>query len=1382
MGQTWEARVGVQVKSALPPSYEKLFYVLQLGGTPIDGLRLATPLSQTPANATTAANPSVQSTLDPINAATGEYYAGPTTDLALGGPLPLAFSRYYAARLADEGMVQSALGANWMHNFDLRLPLRTDDQVKVAYQGGKIIYFVKTMGCCGWSLNFEQEPVRYQFTRGSASGAGDYWLLDPVSQRVYRFDDATGLLQAIHDRNGNRLDVTRDAGGKITQVCDWLAGPGARRALTFTYTGAQLTRVSDGARQVNFAYDANGHLASATDPLGNVTAYSYAADRSHGPLLAGQTLPAGNTPYAQAFNAGRQVASQTTAAGATTTAAYDTPAAGQTRVTRPDASVLGFTNQDLRLTTAVDDPAGKRYTVAFNDREQPAALHDRLGDATAMTYHAASGKLASYTDAEGRTTSYTYAAHQQSFANPADAADFAIFTFYDLAQVTYADGSQETFAYDTAGNVTAYTDRAGKTWRYTYNSWGQILTITNPLGGAATFTYNADGNLVSATDADTGVTSYGYDALRRLNAITRPGGAVARLTYDAADHVRTVTDELGAVTSLAYDANGNLATAANPLSNTYTLGHDGMDRPARLTDPLGHATTYGYDALGRLATVTDPNGHVTTYGYDPRGWLNRITDAAGGAWRIGYDDEGVPTSFTTPLGHTTSLQTDKLGRVTRVTDPLGAVTSVSRDALGRPTSYTDPLGQTTAYTYDAVGRLASVTPPLVGAETYTRNALGQITRITDRRGNPWEYGYSTMGRLTSFTDPAGRTWRYGYDAQGRLTTITLPGGAAAAGGDDGTALTITYDAAGRIIRVAYPGGTVWEYTYDNAGRLVTYGELDLKYNVRDQITSMTSPKGSIQVEYDTHGNMIYMGAGGAAVEYEYDANNRLVEVREVISGARVRIKYDADGRVIGYERANGANTAITRDPLGRPIDINDAGAGARQQYQYDAAGRTVSQMSELPWNPSPSAQYNLGPLTYDAAQQITNPGYSYSPSGNLTGVPNGAIFKFDASLMTSAEWQNFREEFMYDGLGRLIARRIGEGWRTWIRNDAQSGSPPVVEVGPDGQKTYHIYDLDGRLLFSILPNGEVHYAHYNAGDQRVFSTNKAGKSVKAVAYPPGAPPQLADPLDTAFTYLGPGAWYDPLAQLLWNDYSHYWTDANTQRTLTPDLDSNPYIPSRLGVGGNGAGASPNPVSVGQQFQLQGYVQDVRFAPGTLADKAGFGEGAFNGYFDITCDSPQGASASRRDAVDKNMQAPAPPQASMDVCCADPAVSCIDPAAPCAAPPEAVAPWSPYQRDAAYHEVTKEYVQLSKGYRLATFVLGKSNVIAAGALAWIEVGLHLDTLINEGTGAAADQAGIIYTVVSWLYDNLSAPSAPTPATTLPNTNSYDMHRGVQPLYK
>lgn len=239
VGQTWEARVGVQVKSALPPSYEKLFYVLQLGGTPIDGLRLATPLSQTPANATTAANPSVQSTLDPINAATGEYYAGPTTDLALGGPLPLAFSRYYAARLADEGMVQSALGANWMHNFDLRLPLRTDDQVKVAYQGGKIIYFVKTMGCCGWSLNFEQEPVRYQFTRGSASGAGDYWLLDPVSQRVYRFDDATGLLQAIHDRNGNRLDVTRDAGGKITQVCDWLAGPGARRALTFTYTGAQ---------------------------------------------------------------------------------------------------------------------------------------------------------------------------------------------------------------------------------------------------------------------------------------------------------------------------------------------------------------------------------------------------------------------------------------------------------------------------------------------------------------------------------------------------------------------------------------------------------------------------------------------------------------------------------------------------------------------------------------------------------------------------------------------------------------------------------------------------------------------------------------------------------------------------------------------------------------------------------------------------------------------------------------------------------------------------------------------------------------------------------------------------------------------------------------
>ena len=75
------------------------------------------------------------------------------------------------------------------------------------------------------------------------------------------------------------------------------------------------------------------------------------------------------------------------------------------------------------------------------------------------------------------------------------------FSFYDLRQVTYPDGAQETYTRDPRGNVTAFTDRNGKVWTYTYNEdpaagrLGQLLSGTNPEGGVETFTYNPDGTL-----------------------------------------------------------------------------------------------------------------------------------------------------------------------------------------------------------------------------------------------------------------------------------------------------------------------------------------------------------------------------------------------------------------------------------------------------------------------------------------------------------------------------------------------------------------------------------------------------------------------------------------------------------------------------------------------------------------------------------------------------------------------------------------------------------------------------------------------------------------------------------------------------------------------
>jgi hypothetical protein len=55
---------------------------------------------------------------DPVNMFSGELVVREAPDLALGGPLPLFFARYYASGLQSAALVKSALGNNWSHNFD----------------------------------------------------------------------------------------------------------------------------------------------------------------------------------------------------------------------------------------------------------------------------------------------------------------------------------------------------------------------------------------------------------------------------------------------------------------------------------------------------------------------------------------------------------------------------------------------------------------------------------------------------------------------------------------------------------------------------------------------------------------------------------------------------------------------------------------------------------------------------------------------------------------------------------------------------------------------------------------------------------------------------------------------------------------------------------------------------------------------------------------------------------------------------------------------------------------------------------------------------------------------------------------------------------------
>src|SRR5713101_7231540 len=79
---------------------------------------------------------------EPVSTATGElfgYDERADLSLGLGGPLPLSFQRYYGSYLSLNG-VSSALGTNWMHNFDLTLSASVTSAGVTLFRGKTVSF------------------------------------------------------------------------------------------------------------------------------------------------------------------------------------------------------------------------------------------------------------------------------------------------------------------------------------------------------------------------------------------------------------------------------------------------------------------------------------------------------------------------------------------------------------------------------------------------------------------------------------------------------------------------------------------------------------------------------------------------------------------------------------------------------------------------------------------------------------------------------------------------------------------------------------------------------------------------------------------------------------------------------------------------------------------------------------------------------------------------------------------------------------------------------------------------------------------------------------------------------------------------------------------
>ncbi len=258
------------------------------------------------------------------------------------------------------------------------------------------------------------------------------------------------------------------------------------------------------------------------------------------------------------------------------------------------------------------------------------------------------------TDASG-TTTYSYDSLDRlvSEATPEGTLTYSYDAAGNVASMksSNANGISVAYGYDQLNRLSTVVDnnlpQGQNATTYAYDPVSNLTTVTYPNGLQSTFAYDSQNRV---TGANNGRTSYGYilgPTGSRLSAAEQSGRTV-NWGYDG---IYRLTNETIASDPAA--KNGGVAYGLDPVGNRLSVS-------STLANIL--SGTFSFDANDRLNTETyDSNGNTLssggkTFSYD---FLNQLKSVNGGAITMLYDGDGNRVAKTV-AGVTTRYLVDDL--------------------------------------------------------------------------------------------------------------------------------------------------------------------------------------------------------------------------------------------------------------------------------------------------------------------------------------------------------------------------------------------------------------------------------------------------------------------------------------------------------------------------------------------------------------------------------------------------------------------------------------------------------------------------------------------------------------------------------------------------
>jgi RHS repeat-associated protein len=1047
--------------------------------------------------------------VDGVNTATGGYVLD-LDDLSLPDVgLSLDLSQTYDSRRSS---VNGPFGYGWSFSYGMSLVQNAPSTgasgcaIAITQENGTPIVFT--------TFNTDQQPCPTSgFMPPSWEQAslklvtncynGDScWDVTRDGTDQYFFDQPTGELVFEKDLNGNTVTLAYSS-GKLASV----TGQSGQRSLSFTWTGSDITKVTDSAGRTATLSYSSGYLTDLTlsasstgDPTSHHWHFSYNASN----MLSDWWNPDNEANYP-----GNTVEA--------TEISYNT--AGQvTQVIDPDwvfNCTGGTTGPDCAPTTAFSYPAFDTTTdtgsVLVSDPNQnydaSSGVYGGDGDVTLDRYvdGVLVGQVKGYGYELSSTSPYT------NYPRTTAVTHLIPDPFSWLPSESFdANGNETETTYDASGDVIESVDPMGRTSTYLYNPFNEVIQKTDPMGYVTSYSYDAHGNELTTTDPIGDVTSYAYNSNGTECAMLNANG------YAAGDRLTSCPSGSEPYeTVYGYDAEGDQISATlydgtgNTVSNTYVttnLYNSAGEQCASLT-AAGYASG---DRLPSSCPATGGPYETVDTAFDVFGnVLSEIspTNASGGTTTTVYDPDGNQLSQISPNADATTTTYDPDGHVCW-TEPL---------AVSGATCASPPTGvgtETTTNSYDPDGnQVASVAPD--------GNATGPACLYETTSS------FNDLGITVSETTPTGgtscanettATTNYTYDADGnQLTTVAPP----PPGQSGNVTTTSTYDADNEICWsdvaafsnpptcASPPTGTGTETT--------TYS-----YNADGQQVQTIPPDGNASgtpLNYAT--TSVYNGAGELTSETVPAATGSGLETTTNY--------YDADGNTIAVTGPNGnpgtcnpvkasgcADTIYNVfDEQDRELSTTDP-SGNETLYTYDPDG---VQLTETVGSSTGSYTYNgagqLIQISYTDGTPTVS--YQYTADGQVCWMYQGSSTNACSSPPTGAT------VYSYDYNDRLVSMTNAAGATVTYAYDASSNLACVSYPNASNNTCSSSGTPTGVVRYNYNQTNQLTSLTDWAGDTLTFFYNSNGQECWVSTYAPGtpscaSPPQLAGTVTTDYSY------------------------------------------------------------------------------------------------------------------------------------------------------------------------------------------------------------------------------------------------------------------------